>query len=97
VGWGRAVGTVSLDSCVHAVHSSQMACSGEQRAFLVEEFIQNGGSPIMTQGGLSQSTNKISGTGLSVTLGNFTNGHSTAPRLLCGVPFLSLVCGALLF
>jgi hypothetical protein len=26
-----------------------MACSVEHRAFVVEEFIQNGGSPIMTQ------------------------------------------------
>jgi hypothetical protein len=30
-----------------SVHT--MACSGEQRAFVVEEFIQNGGSPIITQ------------------------------------------------
>jgi hypothetical protein len=26
-----------------------MAWSGEHRSFVVEEFIQNGGSPIMTQ------------------------------------------------
>jgi hypothetical protein len=39
----------------------------------------------------AQSTNKISSTGLTLTLGNFTNGHSTALKLLCGVPFLSLV------
>jgi hypothetical protein len=30
---------------------------------------------------------------VSLTLENFTNGHSTATSLLCGVPFLSLVCG----
>jgi hypothetical protein len=40
----------------------------------------------------AQSTKKISGTGLTITLGNFT-GHSTALRLLCGVAFFSLVCG----
>jgi hypothetical protein len=45
----------------------------------------------------AQSSNKIFGTGLSITLGNFTNSHSTAPRLLCGVPFLSLVCGVRTF
>jgi hypothetical protein len=68
-----------------------MAWSGEHCAFVVKELIQNGGSPIMTAC-LSQSTNKISGIGLTITLENFTNGHSTAPRLLCGVPVLSLVC-----
>jgi hypothetical protein len=31
-----------------SVHT--MAWSGKHRAFVVEEFIQNGGSPIMTQG-----------------------------------------------
>jgi hypothetical protein len=30
-----------------SVHT--MAWSGEHRAFVAEEFIQNGGSPIMTQ------------------------------------------------
>jgi hypothetical protein len=40
---------------------------------------------------------KISGTGLKITLENFTNGHSTAPRLLCGVQFFSFVCGAVFF
>jgi hypothetical protein len=40
-----------------------------------------------------QSTKKISGTSLAITFGNFTNDHSTAPRLLSGVPFFSLVCG----
>lgn len=35
--------------------------------------------------------------GLQITLGNFTNDHSTALRLQCGVPFLSLVCGARTF
>jgi hypothetical protein len=37
-----------------------MAWSGEHRAFVFEEFIQNGGSPIMTQN--SQQTNKTSPT-----------------------------------
>jgi hypothetical protein len=35
----------------------------------------------------------LSGTGLTITLGNFTKGRSAAPRLPRGVPFLSLVCG----
>jgi hypothetical protein len=45
----------------------------------------------------AESTNNISGTGLTITLGNFTNGNSTAPRLLYGVPFFSLVCGVRIF
>jgi hypothetical protein len=71
-----------------------MAWLGEHRAIVVEEFIQNGDNDAAC---LSQSANKISGNGLTVTLGNFTNGHSTAPRLLCGVPFFSLVCGVRTF
>jgi hypothetical protein len=35
----------------------------------------------------AQSTNNISVTCLTITVGNFSNGHSTTPRLLCGVPF----------
>ena len=27
-----------------------MACSGEHRAFIVEEFIKNGGSPVVSGG-----------------------------------------------
>jgi hypothetical protein len=46
---GRAVWIVSLDSCVHAVLIHAVAWSSEHRAFVVEEFIQNGGSLIMTQ------------------------------------------------
>jgi hypothetical protein len=38
-----------LLSCVHAVLSSYHGLSVEHRAFVVEEFIQNSGSPIMTQ------------------------------------------------
>jgi hypothetical protein len=48
--WTRGgVGSVSLDSCVHSVLNSHLAWSGEHRAFVVKEFIQNGGSPIMMQ------------------------------------------------
>jgi hypothetical protein len=62
-----------------------MAWSDEHRAFVVEEFIQNGGSPVMTQRDFLSSVDMIPFT-------NFTNGHSTTPRLLCGVPFFSLMC-----
>jgi hypothetical protein len=77
-----------------SVHT--MALSGEQHVFVVEKFIQNGGSPRHISTFQAQSTN-ISGTGLTLTLGNFTNGHSTAPAILCGVPFLNVVCGVLTF
>jgi hypothetical protein len=72
-----AVGNVWLDSCVHVVLSYTMALSGEHRAFVVEELIQNGGSPRHISTFQTQSANKISGTGATITLGNFTNGHST--------------------
>jgi hypothetical protein len=74
-----------------SIHTT--AWSSEHRAFVVEEFIQNGGSPRHISTFQTQSTNKISGTALTITLGNFTNGHSTASRLLFVVPFFSLVYG----
>jgi hypothetical protein len=61
-----------------------MAWLGEHRSFVVE-FIQNGGLPKHISAFQAQSTNKISGTDHTVTLGNFTNSHSKAARLLCGV------------
>jgi hypothetical protein len=38
---------VSLESWSFSIHT--VAWSGEHRAFVVDELIQNGGSPIMTQ------------------------------------------------
>jgi hypothetical protein len=81
------MGSVSLAVLMpYLVHS--MPWSGEHSAFIVEDFIQNGNSPrnISAFRFQAESTNKISIAGLTVTLGNFTNGHSTAPRLLCGEP-----------
>jgi hypothetical protein len=71
-GWGgdRALGRMSLESCLHAVLSSSMASSGEHRAFVVKEFSS---APFTST---SRSVDVI-------PFGNFTNGHSTAPRLLC--------------
>ena len=43
------VGIVSLDSGVHAVFSVHHGMVGEHRAFIVEEFIKNGGLPVATQ------------------------------------------------
>jgi hypothetical protein len=67
------------------------AWSSKHRAFVVEELIQNGGSPRHISTFNAQSTNKISGTGLTITRGNFTNGHFTTPRLQCGMPFFEFV------
>jgi hypothetical protein len=41
------VGSVSIDSCVNAVSVYTMAWSDDYRDFVVEESIQNGGSPII--------------------------------------------------
>jgi len=50
-GWGACtvVGSTSSNSGVRAVFSVHMVWLGEHRAFIVEEFIQNGGSPVATQ------------------------------------------------
>jgi hypothetical protein len=38
-----------IDSCSHAVLVHTTTWSDDHSTFVVEEFIQNGGSPIMTQ------------------------------------------------
>jgi hypothetical protein len=49
---------VSLDSCVHAILNSQHGLVREHGAFVVEEFIENGGSQKMTHRAFhSQQTN----------------------------------------
>jgi hypothetical protein len=53
-----------------SVHT--MAWLGEHHAFVVEEFLQNGCSPRHISTFKERSTNKISGTGLTITIGNFT-------------------------
>jgi hypothetical protein len=70
-----------------------LALSGEHRVFVAEEFIQKGRFTDNT----AQSKNKIPGIDLIIILGNFTNGPSTAPMLLRGVPFFSLACGVRTF
>jgi hypothetical protein len=86
---------VSLDSCVHVVLNSHHGLVGWELPFFFCRGIYS--KWWLADNDAAQSTNKISGTGLAIILGNFNNGHSTAQVYCVVCHFLVWCVGSALF